>query len=237
VGDGFPRQALASRYDVTDLKEDEWHEHCGRTTKSLLQRWLPAPSSNCKSMLNAGAGIYDIAAPGYDQYHLDLFTTPLEGRSRAVCGRIEQMPFCATCFDVVVCVGEVLSYCDPSRAFAEFNRCLRKGGLLIFDYPSSRSPRHWLADRFGRAADLFRDHYNHTDEPIWIYSPAYIEELLGNTGFQGRARGGTHTLSAIARRLRLPFATASRLEQRLPFLGRLTFVADVITVAARKVSP
>ena len=147
------------------------------------------------------------------------------------------MPFSDAAFDAVVCVGEVISYCDPSRALAEFNRVLRDDGILIFDYPSSRSPRHWFKDRFGRAADIFRDEYNQTEEPIWIYSPSYMEDLLTQNSFEVREQAGTHLFSAIARRVGIPFSALAKLEQQFRFLGRTTALADVITVAAMKLSP
>lgn len=228
---------MARRYDVPEFGEDEWHKHCGERTRLLIARWLPAPGPEWRMMLNAGPGVYDVEAAGYEQYLLDLFTLPLKGRPQAVCGRIEQMPFTDGAFDVVVCVGEVIAYCDPARAFTEFNRVLREGGLLIFDYPSSRSPRHWFTERFGRSADIFRDEYNETEEPIWIYSPAYIKTLLDRNSFKVGARAGTHLLSSAAKRAQMPFNALAKLERRFHLMGRAVALADVITVAARKVSP
>jgi SAM-dependent methyltransferase len=185
-------------------------------------------------LLNAGPGVYEISAPGYEQFLLDLFIEPIAGRALAVCGRIEQMPFRNGSFDVVVCVGEVLSYRDPAQALSEFARVLRDQGLLIFDFPSSQSPRHWFDPRFGRAADIFTDRYNATDEPIWVYSPLYIRSLMSRNDFQRLTEVGTHTLSAVARRFGIPFRQAAKVENRVRSLRRFTGLADVITVVARK---
>jgi SAM-dependent methyltransferase len=231
---GFSRSELEARYDVDQMSEDVWHHHSAVRTKDFIKSQLPIAGPEWRSLLNAGAGVYEIDAEDYSQTFLDLFVTPILQRKRAVCGSVEQMPFEDASFDVAVCVGEVLSYCDPARAIAEFARVLRPSGIFIFDYSSSRSARHWLKSTHGRAADIFIDEYNGTAERVWVYGPDYISSLLRQNSFDVRAEQATHCWSAVLRRTGLPLRAAVFLEKLVGRYVRPKRFSDLITIAAVK---
>src|SRR5437660_27771 len=84
---------------------------------------------------------------------------------------------------------------------------------------SSRSVRHWFTEAFGRAADIVVDEYNGAPEKTWIYDPRYIRTLLASSGFAITSTFGTHTWSALARRIGASAAIAlkcQRLFGRMP---------------------
>jgi SAM-dependent methyltransferase len=215
------------------MSEDVWHQHSAARTRDFIRAQLPQPGPKWRSLLNAGAGVYEIGAAGYSETFLDLFMTPIQRRRRAVCGSVEQMPFEDASFDVAVCVGEVISYCDPAHAIAEFARVLRVGGVVMFDYSSSRSARHWLKPTHGRAADIFTDEYNGSPERVWVYGPNYMSSLLLQNSFEVRAEQATHCWSAILRRAGTPLRAAVFVE-RLIGRVRSNRFCDLITVAAAK---
>ena len=149
----FKREDLKPRYDVTVMQEDEWHSYSGTKTSKIVTSTLL--SSDCPAgwLLNAGSGVYELRANDRQEVTLDLFAAPIRGRQFPVCASVERLPFPAHCFAAVVCVGEVLAYCDPASAICEFARVLTPSGILISDYGSSRSFRRLLSSEFGRAAD------------------------------------------------------------------------------------
>jgi SAM-dependent methyltransferase len=221
-----------ARYDVPDFVEDKWHASSGAMTVAFVSKQLAAHNTTRGRLLNAGSGVYEIAAYGFDEVLLDLFARPLQGRSAAVCGNVEALPFEAGSFECVVAVGEVLAYCDPAGAIAEFARVLKPGGLLICDYSSSKSSRYWMTQSFGRAADLVVDIYNGLPERCWIYSPAYIETLLGSSGLRATEILGTHTIAGMCRRGGATPSTALRIQSALDWLQLPAMWADLITIAA-----
>jgi ubiquinone/menaquinone biosynthesis C-methylase UbiE len=109
----------------------------------------------------------------WDEISVDLFTTPLRSQKLSVCANIQVLPFKADTFGCVVCVGEVLAYCDPAQAISELARVLASSGLLICDFGSTTSARYAFTHLYGRAADIVTDHYNGSPEKIWVYSPQY----------------------------------------------------------------
>lgn len=234
MGKGFKREELRSRYDVSSIEEDAWHSYVGLKTAELLSGILSNMSPRPLRLLNAGAGIYSVQTTVGNEYFADLFVSPIAGRRNAVCASVELLPFRDSTFECVICVGEVLSYCDPAIALAEFKRILAPAGCLVLDFGSTRSIRRWFTTMFGRAADIAVDQYNGTSEKVWRYSPAYIESLLQANGFEIRQTHGAHTWSALATRLGFSHTSAVELQKRLDWLKLPALSAEIITFVAVK---
>ncbi len=216
------------------FREDCWHAYTGEVTAGILARFLPELNPASKWLLNAGAGVYEIGAGAWQEIAVDLFVAPIRRRKHAVCASVERLPFRKSSLGVVVCVGEVLAYCDPAAAIREFARVLSPSGLLVCDFASSRSPRYWLRAPYGRAADLITDEYNGFPERTWIYDPNYVRSLLHGEGFRIRKVLGTHVWSALARRAGIETELAllfQRFLQRLPMPARLS---DLTTIVASR---
>jgi SAM-dependent methyltransferase len=234
VRPGFRREELIARYDVAAIHEDDWHTHSGNRTAKLVAAYLSLSHPTSNLLLNAGAGVYEIRSDTWREIALDLFAAPLGNRQSAVCGSVEALPFEDGMFGAVVCVGEVLGYCDPAKAIAEFSRVLVPGGILICDFGNSRSARYWLRKPYGRAADLVVDSYNGTPERIWVYDPSYVGALLVSTGFDIKARLGTHTWSALVRRFGMSVSTAVLVQRGLNWLPFPRAFADIMTIVAMR---
>jgi SAM-dependent methyltransferase len=232
LSSGFKREELKARYDVESVKEDAWHSYTGERTSQLLSKSLSNPQSRSRLLLNAGSGIYQIGADKWDEISLDLFSAPLKTRPNAVCASVEALPFANNIFGAVVCVGEVLAYCDPAKAIREFARVLAPAGLLICDFGNSRSLRYLFKKTYGRAAEIITEQYNGMPERIWIYDPKYIDSILLSCGFAVRQRVGTHTWSALARRVGLPMSHSISLQEYLDWLPLPAVGADLMTVVA-----
>ena len=163
---------------------------------------------------------------------VDLFEAPIRNQAHFIRASVEELPLDPGMFGAVVCVGEVLGYCDPARAIPEFARVLSSPGLLICDFGSTRSCRHWFRATHSRSADLITDQYQNTPEPIWIYHPHYIESLLAVSGFKKLSVYGTHTWSAISRRIGISAPKATRLQRLIDWLPFPNRWADVTTIVA-----
>jgi SAM-dependent methyltransferase len=229
---GFKPHELAHRYDVESFREDAWHTYFGNKSAKMVTDQLASCESNSRFLLNAGSGVYQIGVNGWTEIAVDLFNAPIRGRQNAICANIEDLPFESEKFGAVVCVGEVLGYCDPAKAISEFSRVLTQAGILICDFGNSRSIRHFLKSHYGRSADLITDQYNGTPEPIWIYDQAYIRSLLISAKFDIKKVSGIHTWSAIARRFGISPQKSTSIQQRLDRLQLPAKLADVITISA-----
>jgi len=228
---------LKERYDVPFFSEDEWHRHTGFWTGKIIAKYLPAIESTRRGkLLNAGCGVYSLEMPHFDEVCLDMFSTPLLGRDLSVCANVEQLPFRDATFEAVVCVGEVLAYCDPATTIAEISRVTGWKGVFIFDFGSSRSAKHLFTKTHGRAADIVTVEYNGSSERTWVYDLSYLSRLLNRNGFSVVATEGTHTWSALSLRFGARVKFALRLQKVLEKLPIPGFWADTITVVAEKTS-
>jgi SAM-dependent methyltransferase len=232
VKPGFNRLDLKPRYDVPDICEDGWHTYSGQKTNAFVRQQVSLLRTKSHRLLNAGAGCYQLQLPMWEEFSVDLFTAPLGKRERSICASVELLPFVSNAFDCVICVGEVLAYCDPARAISEFARVLAPSGLLICDFGNSRSIRYYFTSAYGRSADIVTDYYNGSSERVWVYSPDYIREVLTSHDFQITTEFGIHTWSAFARRIGMAPLNAVRMEKYLYWLRLPTMIADLMTFAA-----
>lgn len=234
TGRGIERNALKARYDVISISEDRWHAHAGQRTSRIVASALTGLPSQSGRLLNAGSGCHPIKLPGWSEIAVDLFPSPLAAHRASACANVESLPFPQRSFGAVVCVGEVLGYCDPARALREFARILEPSGILVCDFGSSRSWKYRFTASFGRAADLVIDRYNGSPEKLWIYDPDYIRSLFTEIGFRISDELGTHGWSAIARRMGLPPAVCVMAESSLDWIPTPTRWADIMTFIAQQ---
>lgn len=234
VRPGFKPDELKARYDVEAISEDDWHSYSGRRTATIVNEHLAISKAKSRLLLNAGAGVHQIGVPPWEEVAVDLFVTPMRAHRRTVCASIEDLPFPPNQFGAVVCVGEVLGYCDPGRAIAEFGRVIEPRGVLVCDFGNSRSIRHWLTPTHRRAADLTTDIYNGSPERIWVYDGNYVRSLLAAAGFEIVRILGTHTWSALSRKIGATSGTAVRWQRRLDWMPFPTAWADIITIVASR---
>ncbi len=231
---GFRREELRSRYAVSSFIEDDWHTYCGEQTAKIVSDHLKTPHSNSRWLLNAGSGIYELPLESWSVVSIDLFFEPIRNRQLSICASVEHLPFAAATFGGIVCVGEVLGYCDPAKAIPEFARILAPSGKLLLDFGSTFSSRHWFSHSYGRAADQTVVPYNGSMERIWNYSPAYLASLLHSYGFEITNQIGLNGWSALLQRLGVSVHSALRIERTLSQILLPKRWADIMTVVAER---
>ena len=111
-------------------------------------------------------------------------------RLEFVQGDANAMPFRDASFDAVICVRVVHHFVDPGRAFAEFARVLRPGGVLVLEFANKRHLKAVLRYALRRqswspfSSEPFEYQPLHFDR-----SPREIRRLLSEAGFRvGAAR-------------------------------------------------
>jgi Methyltransferase domain len=223
---------LESHYDVETIIDDEWRSYSRQKTAAIIADYLPLSRAPSRRLLNAGAIVHGLNIPSWDEVCVDLFVAPLRKNRSGICADIENLPFAVGEFGAVVCVGEVLGYCDPARAIAELARVLAPSGVLICDFANSRSFRYWLTRAYRRAADMIKDSNNGSTECIWVYDPDYVQSVLRSSGFAVRHVLGTHSWSALSRRFGASPQAAVRLQKMLDRLPQPASHADVTTIVA-----
>ena len=231
---GFRKEQLRNRYDVGAFHEDSWHSYCGERTRKILSHVLSHSTVKSRSLLNAGSGVYRVDEPDWEEIRVDLFEAPLGNCGNAICASIEALPIAEKAIGAVVCVGEVLGYCDPQLAFSEFSRILERNGALVCDFGSSLSFRYSMRDCYAREADIVTDEYNGTLERVWVYNPSFVRRLLRSNGFSIRHEYGTHTWSALANRIGVSKTGATYFQRSMEWLKLPKRWADICTIVAEK---
>lgn len=108
-GTGYGARALARRYPRARIV-------CADIAEAMVRRARAgAPLSRLPALAALG-----LPLPRW-----------LAGNQRFVCGDAEALPLRAAAVDLLVS-NLTLQWCEPQRAFAEFRRALRPGGLLMF---------------------------------------------------------------------------------------------------------
>lgn len=231
---GFTRKELTTRYDVSSIHDDEWHTYSANKSAECLAAHLTRVKRPSIWLLNAGSGVYELHLSEWKEVSIDLFISPIQKRPFAVCASVENLPFLSSSCGGIVCIGEVLAYCDPAAAIREFARVLMPSGIVICDFGNSRSFRYWFRKAYGSAANLVTDYYNGSPERIWVYDPGYMVPLLTTSGFAVKAKLGSHTWSALARRLGASMSTAMLVQHHLEWLRLPAVWADIMTIVAER---
>ncbi len=183
---------MNSRIDIdsvknmyNDMKEiwphdDKWYQYTySQISKFLHSIALKHNFNNQTEILNAGSGGNTYNIPGI-HYHIDIADQKLKNIPNAYIGNIENMPFADNKFDVCICVGSVLNYCDALIAISELVRVLKQYGLLILDYDQSRSLEFIGTKHFNKTADIIETFNSGYTDKIWVYSQKYISSILRN---------------------------------------------------------
>lgn len=231
---GISIDDMQYRYDVPVFLEDSWHLKTEDRTNKIVCSALSRIVSG-GLVLNVGSGSYRIPAPHLNQVCLDLFRTPLHGQPAAVCGNAEKLPFRGDAFDAVVCVGEVIAYCDPIEVMKEASRTIKPGGVFVVDFGSTDSARFLLTKVRGRFADIVTVPYNGTAEKTWVYNYRYMRGILESCSFRIIKTFGTHAWSSLVYRMLGSTWAALLAEDVMGKISHPIGIADTITMVAKKI--
>lgn len=174
-------------------QKDKWHDINQKEIKKYLHKFS---LDGCK-ILNAGSGgnDYDIKN---DMYHIDIAENKINQTFHHVVGNIEEMPFNNESFDIVICVGSVLNYCDSLKAINELSRVLRKNGTLILEFENSYSFEYRDTSSYKSNLGIITTSYFDTPHKMWVYSLNYILDLLSENNINANDIYPFHILSSLS---------------------------------------
>lgn len=200
-------QETAARYNsLTTITDDDdfWHVR----TKNEIRRYIQAFSYKNHQLiqhkiLNAGSAGDSYGLQEENMMHVDVASRHIAHLPNSVVCNIENLPFEAKEFDLIICVGSVLNYCDPILVMKEFSRVLKEGGKLILEFESSRTFELLFTKSYGQSAVFVETFFDpHGDkEMIWYFSDDYIFELASTYGFTKIQSKAFHILSPLVYRL------------------------------------
>ena len=110
---------------------------------------------------------------------------------------IENLPFKATIFDGILCVGSVINYCDAVATISEFSRVLKEGGKLILEYENSWSYEYRNKNSYKSSASIITTTFQKESHQNWIFSYKYINSILRSYNFRILKTYRFHILSAF----------------------------------------
>jgi SAM-dependent methyltransferase len=199
--------SVANRYNELDIiidEEDRWHLITEEKIKKFIYNGLKLiPNSKELRILNAGSAGNGYGLPEENMLHVDLADKHLKHLSNSIVANIEKLPLPDLSFDLIICVGSVLNYCDPLLVANEFTRVLKSGGYIIIEFECSCTFELLGTKDFNKSAvfvETFFDSYG-GKEKIWYFSENYIQEVFHQDSYSLIKRSPFHILSPAAYRM------------------------------------
>jgi len=197
-------EQLAAFY--SNLKEvwpenDKWHVYTHTTISDFVKEHIEKKEGfEKKKILNCGSGgmTYGLTC---DMYHMDIVENKINHFSHWKVASAEKIPFLDEEFDIVICVGTVINYCDAASVISELNRVLKKGGFLYLEFETSGSVEYIFSDAYFKNKGLVKSKYFGKEHIFWVYSYPYIKKLLHRYGLRVTEEKYMHILSTFAYRL------------------------------------
>lgn len=138
------------------------------------------------------------------------------------------MPFADSFFDVCICVGSVINYCDAMSSIGEICRILKPKGLLVLDFDQSKSFEYIGTSFYSKNAEIVETFNSGFSDKIWVYSEKYINSILKSYHFKILRKHHYHCLSPLAYRFikdetkASKYAPFDKLVSILPFLKNIS---------------
>lgn len=179
-------------------EDDLWYSYTHHKVLEYLQSEEIALKIEAKTkILNAGSAGNDYGIIG-NHLHLDIAESHLKNIPNALVGNIEKIPLNENTFDLCICVGSVIKYCDALSSISEFARVLKHGGYLILDYDQSKSFEFIGTQTYNKNAEIITTFNSGYNDKIWVYSDEYISDILKEVGFKILRKKYYHNLSPLA---------------------------------------
>ncbi len=230
---------VARNYNNQDpiwQKEDKWHIY----NFKKIQQYLEAIKDDChgKLILNAGSAGESYGFPEDKMIHFDLIDLKIKNKKLYLTGNIESLPFQNNYFDLIICVGEVINYCDAAKSINEFSRIMKIFGEVVIEFESSRSLELIFTKQFNASSIIRKTFYQGRQEKIWYYSEIYILNLLRAAGLEPNRTERFHMLSILVYRITkspnfaAKFTWLDKIIHYIPFLNQC---ASNVIITAKKI--
>ena len=163
-------------------QNDEWHSYTHNFINTHVQTFLNKKGSEQSLILNAGSGDTRYNSLG-TIFDCDIAEEKLVLSENPIHASITSIPCQNSFFDLYICVGSVLNYCDLAAAISEMSRVLKPGGDGILEFERSKSAEFLFTVNYGK--NIFKKNYSYNGQihSLWLYSESYVDSLLSAYGF------------------------------------------------------
>jgi SAM-dependent methyltransferase len=191
-------------------QNDEWHEHSQLEREGFIRDHFVDKITSESRLLNVGSGGDSLNLHSQFHVHVDIAEKSLRKIPHSIAADVQNLPFRSSTYDLAVCTGCVLNYCDAASAVVEISRVLKPGGIVLLEFERSQTFEYLLTGTFSRDVALVETFYNGTQQTMWVYSEEYIRSLLSITGFTLLRRHAFHILSPLVLRYTKSVVLAGR---------------------------
>jgi hypothetical protein len=200
---------IAKKYSAIEViwnENDKWHlRQKNMIGNFILESLNHLPDHQNFKILNAGSGGHSYGLSENNVLHIDITENKISHLSNSLIADIQKLPIAsqqlAQPFNLIICVGSVINYCDPILVFAEFDKVIDKSGYLILEFENSFSLELLGKSTFNSKAVIIDSFYNGKIEKIWFFSESYIRELGILHGYKIISVKRAHILSPLIYRL------------------------------------
>jgi len=206
---------------------DKWYTYTHHQMMKYIDRFTKKYLiNNTSKVVNIGSAGNEYNVPG-EHYHVDIAEERIKHCARFYVGTAEQLPFPDNSFDVGLCVGSVINYCDPLLVISEISRVLKPNAVSVLDFEQSRSYQ-FIGSVFNRNAKIITSFNSGIDDRIWVFSERLIRSYCKMHGLEILDVHYFHLLTPLIYRLckdenkaaRLVFA--DRLLSKIPYLRKIS---------------
>lgn len=225
-------------YDATDViwpESDSWSTHTRDFIRTVLGKNIPVPK---RLVLNAGCGGNDYGILRFsDCVNLDISSQQCSQSNWPLVGDVEALPFPDECFDLIICVGAVINYCEPYNAIPELIRVLKKDAILYLDFETTTTAETLFSPHWGKRVSVIERPFADRMDKTYLFSLYHIKSIVKSSNCDMQATWRYHTATAIWRRIfplsRLPQPILA-IDKYVSVVPGLNMLASNIIFSCRK---
>ncbi len=210
--------------NVSDVwNNTAWYKYSQKVITTYINK---LNIKNDDKILNAGSAGNSYGIISNNMIHLDIAENKLKGIKNACIGSIEQIPFEDNCFDIIICVGSVLNYCDAMQSISELMRVLKPNGQLLLEFESSWGFEYLHKKSYKKHATIIETYYIENQHKQWIFSPEYIKKIIKAEQGIIINETGFHLITGLIARYAksddtcIKFACFDKLLRYVPFINK-----------------
>ena len=178
-------------------KDDKWYSYTYKKIQEFLKKWeKKLKLDDTIQILNAGSGGNTYGIKGH-HLHLDITSKHIQANQDSIIASIEKMPLANNSFDLCICVGSVINYCDAMRGISEIARTLKRGGHLILEFDQSKNYEFLGTSIFNSNLDIVKTFNSGYEDKVWVYSEKYMSSILNHYNLKVINRHYFHSLSSL----------------------------------------
>ena len=209
------QKKVAEKYNHIEQiwnQDDKWHYKTNREISKFLRNISDKYKfhESCE-IANIGSGGNAYCFDEARMLHIDIAKAKILNKKRFLEANVEKLPLVNECFDLVLCVGSVLNYCNVDEAISEISRITKPGGFLVLEYENSKSFEYIKTQHYCKSCTCVETFYNNNFEKLYVYSESHIDSLLIRKNWITLQKKRFHIISPLIYKLTKQANFAQRL--------------------------